>query len=195
MNAEEILAKLKSILPEKRFRHTLGVTDTALKLARIYSADKERVFLASLLHDCAKHMTDEEMIEFLNKRNIEADPVMKAIGGNVLHALVARYLAQEEYGIEDPEILSAIECHTLGKVGMTLTEKIVFISDYIEPGRKFEGVEVLQKLAPKNLDEAVVAAIRSTLMYLLSENRLIHPRLLETRNDFLIKKASEEKEM
>jgi HD superfamily phosphohydrolase YqeK len=78
---------------------------------------------------------------------------------------------------------------------MTLTEKIVFISDYIEPGRKFEGVEVLQKLAPKNLDEAVVAAIRSTLMYLLSENRLIHPRLLETRNDFLIKKASEEKEM
>jgi putative nucleotidyltransferase with HDIG domain len=81
MNAEEILAKLKSILPEKRFRHTLGVTDTALKLARIYSADKERVFLASLLHDCAKHMTDEEMIEFLNKRNIEADPVMKAIGG------------------------------------------------------------------------------------------------------------------
>ena len=181
----EIIKELKNLLPAKRFRHSIGVMETAEKLAKIYKADKERACLAGLLHDCSKYMTGNEMIRFLKDRGIDSDADSIASGSGLLHAEVSMFLASENYGVNDPEILSAILCHTLGKEDMSLIDKIIFISDYIEPERDFGSVDKLRKSARKNLDRAIIEAINSTLIHLTKENKIIHPKLLVTRNAIL----------
>lgn len=188
MDEQEISEKLKQILPEKRFHHSMQVMETAQRLAGRYGGDRTKIRLAALLHDCSRYMTGEEMILFLQARSADMDPISKEAAVNLLHARVSMYLAMEEYQINDPDILSAIDCHTLGKYCMSLTDKIIFISDYIEPGRDFTGVDRLRELAESDLDMAIVEAVNSTLIHLLNENRLIHPMLLDARNGILARR-------
>ncbi|HBN86325.1 MAG TPA: phosphohydrolase [Clostridiales bacterium] len=189
MNEQEIIRKLKQLLPEKRFRHTIGVAEAAQQMAERLNADTRKVRIAALLHDCSRYMTGEEMVVFLSSRSMDMDELSVVSGTSLLHASVSAVLAKEEYGIDDPDILSAVECHTLGKKDMNLMDKIIFVSDYIEPGRDFEGVEALRNLVITDLDQAVIQSVNSTVRHLLNENRLIHPKLLDIRNGILYEKT------
>ena len=85
----------------------------------------------------------------------------------LLHAKLGAYLAEEKYGIKDPEILSAITYHTTGKPEMSVLEKIVYIADYIEPGRfKAPNLAKIRKLAFQDLDECMYEILKDTLIYL-----------------------------
>lgn len=190
MREQDIIEKIKDLLSEKRFRHTMGVAETAQQLAKRWNESVPKVRTAALLHDCARFMNTAEMVRFLEARSVKPDDLTIMAGASLLHAMVSKYLANEVYDIEDSDILSAIECHTMGKPDMSLLDKILFVSDYIEPGRDFEGVQVLRDLSMKDLDQTVVECVNSTVKYVLSENRLLHPKLLDCRNEILMKKMA-----
>lgn len=162
----ELQEKLKSKLTEKRFNHTLGVRYTAAALAMRYGVDIEAASYAGLLHDCAKCMTDEELVKKCKKNHIDCTEV-ELRNGFLLHAKLGAYYAEEKYGIQDEEIISAIRYHTTGKPGMSILETIVFTADYIEPGRKpLAHLDDIRKMAFVDLDEAVYQILYHTLEYL-----------------------------
>ncbi len=54
------------------------------------------------------------------------------------HGLVGADIVQRELAIDDEEILQAIRVHTTGAAKMSLLDKIIYVADYIEPGRDFQ---------------------------------------------------------
>ncbi len=169
-NIYKMQKKLKKYIDEARYVHTLGVMYTAASLAMCHGADIERAQVAGLLHDSAKCIPNSKKLKLCRQNNIGVSEAERK-APYLLHAKLGAYIAREKYHIEDPEILSAIECHTTGKPDMTLLEKIIFISDYIEPLRsKAENLAEVRRLAFQDLDKAVYITMRDTLQYLKREN-------------------------
>ena len=184
MNYEGIKLKVESRLTPKRFKHVLGVVEAAKKLGKIYDESIEKVQLGAILHDYAKNMKIEELLEVATKNNIQLDEI-EIESSELIHGKVGAFLVKNDLKIEDEDILNAIENHTMGRKNMSKLEKIICLADYIEPGRAFPGVEKLRKLAGKDLDKALLKALDNTIKYLIEEGQVIHPRTLETRNYLL----------
>lgn len=165
-NIPKMKKTLKKYLDAGRFEHTEGVMYTAAALAMRYGEDIEKAQVAGLLHDCAKCMPDAKKVKICQKNGI---PMTEAEQKSpfLLHAKVGAYIAQTKYGIEDTEILEAIECHTTGKPAMSQLDKIIFIADYIEPMRtKAPNLADVRKLAFKDIDLALFKILSDTLAYL-----------------------------
>lgn len=175
-----IRKSLKKLLKKERYEHTLGVMYTAASLAMCHGADMEAAMLAGLLHDCGKYGTGKEQIARCREYDIpltESELQMPAL----VHAKLGAYLAEHEYGITEKEVLSAICFHTTGKADMTLLEKIIYIADYIEPGRKeIPGLLAVRTAAFQNLDEAVALSAKGTMDYLTAAGNPIDPLTIET---------------
>jgi conserved hypothetical protein TIGR00488 len=192
LSLEEMRRKLSCELSEKRFVHSVNVADTAVKMAEHYGADKDRVYIAGLLHDCGKSYRGDAAREFAEKIGYKPDEIERLQPG-LLHGIIGEYLAREEYGITDAEILSAIRWHTTGRPGMSVLEKIIYIADYIEPGRNFAGVEKMREEAFRNLDRCIVICADSTIRYVLENGYLLHAKTVETRNHSLMAVMAAEK--
>lgn len=153
-------------LDPKRFEHTLGVTYIAAALAMCYDESIINAQIAGMLHDCAKCLSDKKRLSICEKHNISMTEIERR-NPFLLHAKVGSFLAMDEYGVTDPDIINAILNHTTGRPGMSTLEKIIFIADYIEPGRdRAPNLSAIRKLAFENLDEALVCILRDTLEYL-----------------------------
>ena len=168
-DVRKLTKAMEETLSGKRFQHTLGVAYTAAAMAMKYEVDVKKALIAGLLHDCAKCMSDEKLLKLSEKENIEVTDVERR-NPYLLHAKVGAMLASKEYGIDDEEILDAITYHTTGRPGMTDLDKIVFVADYIEPGRdKAPNLAKVRKLAFEDLDGAVRRILKDTLKYLEGE--------------------------
>ncbi|MBE5939862.1 MAG: HD domain-containing protein [Lachnospiraceae bacterium] len=180
MELHEIKEKLKESLSKSRYEHTLGVANTATCLAMRYEYDLEKAYLAGLLHDCAKATPDKDKLRECRENNIPITRQEELLP-HLLHAKLGEFKAKNEYGIDDPEILNAIKFHTTGRVNMSLLEKIIFVADYIEPGRdKAANLTFLRKIAFVNLDETIYHICKDTIYYLNSLNSIIDVKTLET---------------
>ncbi len=174
-NLVKLQKKVKKELDADRYQHTLGVMYTASALAMCYEADIERAEVAGLLHDCAKCIPNDRKIRMCKERGIEITKV-ELNSPYLLHSKLGAYLAKEKYGVEDPEILSAIQWHTTGHPNMTTLEKIIFVADYIEPMRfKAQNLPQVRKLAFHDLNLTVCQILEDTLHYLDSGNGEIDP--------------------
>ena len=179
---EEIKYSLQNRLSARRYEHTLGVEYTCCALAIRYGADMEQARLAGLLHDCAKHYSGERLLKKCEEYKLPVSEYEKAFP-ELLHAKVGAYLAKEKYGIEDEEILRAIDCHTTGKPDMTLLEKILYIADYMEPNRdRAPGLKEIRTLAFTDLDACLLRILSGTLHYLKSRGSIIDPQTEATYN-------------
>jgi predicted HD superfamily hydrolase involved in NAD metabolism len=185
MNELELMELIKAELSEERYQHSIGAMESAAQLAVKNGVDVQKARVAALLHDCAKELSLYDMLYKAHKYKVAIDEA--SMWETVLiHGPLGAKIAEHEYCIKDKEILEAIECHTTGKKNMTRLDKIVYISDYIEPYRDFEGVSELRRMAMEDLDSAVRFALDFTISDLLNTGRLIHPRTLEARNYMLI---------
>ena len=168
-DVRKLTKAMEETLSGKRFQHTLGVAYTAAAMAMKYEVDVKKALIAGLLHDCAKCMSDEKLLKLSEKENIEVTDVERR-NPYLLHAKVGAMLASKEYDIDDEEILDAITYHTTGRPGMTDLDKIVFVADYIEPGRdKAPNLAKVRRLAFEDLDGAVRRILKDTLKYLEEE--------------------------
>lgn len=162
----KIAKQLKKELDKERFRHTEGVMYTAASLAMAHDVDLFSAQTAGLLHDCAKCIPNKKKLEMCRKYQIPMTG-FEAENPFLLHAKLGAYLAKAKYRVEDPEILSAIACHTTGKPDMTRLEQILYIADYIEPGRsKASNLPEIRKLAFQDLDECMYRILQDTVKYL-----------------------------
>lgn len=173
MKREKMVYKLKKALDAQRFAHTLGVEQTAREMARIFGEDEEKAALAGLLHDCAKCMPLSQMVKAA--RSVPLDPVMKESKA-LMHAVAGMCIAESVYGVKDQDVLGAIRWHTTGRASMTALEKIIYLADMIEPGRKpFPGIEELRALCHEDLDKAMHLALRMSLEHVQAQGKTLHP--------------------
>ncbi|MCC8160389.1 MAG: bis(5'-nucleosyl)-tetraphosphatase (symmetrical) YqeK [Oscillospiraceae bacterium] len=176
--------KLKKALSPKRYAHSLGVADEAKRLALKYGADEEKAYTAGLLHDCAKGYSIEEQIELCERLNVLLDDAALQCPP-VIHGFLGSVIAKTEYGINDEEILSAIKYHTVGRAGMSLLEKIVYIADMTEVNRDFDGVENLRETLERGLNEALMLSVEQQLKLQTKRRGVIHPNIIYMWNDLL----------
>lgn len=159
----DIVTKLKAALDRARFEHSLRVEKMAVRLARNWGVSVKLASQAALLHDCAK----------------QGDQ------GALTHAAESARLARRRYGVGNSSVLKAIRRHTLGSPRMTKLEKIIYLSDKLELGRKYPGVKSLRLLAFKDLDRAVGQSADWTLQYLLTRGHVVDKRTVRTRDYYL----------
>lgn len=183
MEREEALKIVKEQLTEHRYQHTLGVMETAIHLAGKYGADKKKAELAAIFHDYAKFRPKDEMKEIIVSQGLPKE--LLEFNSELWHAPVGAYLAEKEAGITDSEVLDAIRYHTSGRPGMTLLEKIIYLADYIEPGRQFPGVDEVREMAKESLDQALIKAVQNTIMFLMKKNQAVYPDSFHTYNDLV----------
>jgi predicted HD superfamily hydrolase involved in NAD metabolism len=186
---QRIDESLRVQIKKSRYRHTQGVLESATELAVRYGADQQKTAVAALLHDYAKDYSREELLLLAARYQLDIDDLMKH-AFQLLHGIVAAAIARHEYQIDDPDILLAIENHTTGRRDMGIIEKIIYLSDFIEPGRHYPGVEELRALAKEDLDKAVFKALNNTMIYVLTTGKLLHPKTLEARNQMLLLDAT-----
>jgi predicted HD superfamily hydrolase involved in NAD metabolism len=177
---------LKERLSKNRYNHSLNVMETAAELAKFWGADVEKCKLAGLVHDCGKLKDKNKIIEHCKTYNVELTDEEKN-NPNVIHAFLGEKLAEVLYGIDDPEILEAIRYHTTGEKNMTLISKIIFLADYIEPGRNGMHFEDVKKEAYKNIDKAMLKAYDYNIEKLLRLGEVIHTSTIRGRNDIVIR--------
>ncbi|MEG6585747.1 bis(5'-nucleosyl)-tetraphosphatase (symmetrical) YqeK [Dendrosporobacter sp. 1207_IL3150] len=184
MNFDQAMKKLAENLSEKRFRHSINVSNTAENLALVYGCNSEQAKLAGLLHDCARELTSNRLLSTAEAFGILVGDI-ELSQPVLLHAPIGAKLAMAEYAVTDPEIVQAITMHTTGGSNMSTLDKILFIADIIEPGRDFPGVDTLRTLAEENLDKALLAAYNQSIKFLVDRNSIIHPDTIAGRNELL----------
>jgi predicted HD superfamily hydrolase involved in NAD metabolism len=180
---EAIRAWVKQRVGKDRFSHILGVENAAVDLGRRYQLNVLHLRVAALFHDSAKEMSRSEMRSLFRRGPFLLDPEEMKLPA-LWHPHAGANLAYHHWGCRNREILDAVRCHTLGRPGMGKLAQAVFVADYIEKGRRFPGLSEARKAARTSLAEGVKTKASQTLAFLLATQRKIHPRLVETWNDF-----------
>lgn len=179
LNYQQAEEMVRKELSHKRYTHTVNVKNMAVALAKKYGADPEKAALAAILHDSVKERSKAELLRILDENAIMAKDA-KNSPPPVWHGPCAAILAKTEWGIEDDEICDAIWCHTTGRPGMTKMDKILYISDMISAERDYPEVEELRALAQKDLDEAVLTAVRYNVRWIRQVGKPVDPMSLKT---------------
>ncbi len=183
---DKVENKLINSIGDERYLHSIRVMEEAIKLANIFNCDERKAAIAGILHDCGKFKNEDELLKnAYNFDIIQRDAYSTNFA--LIHGALGAEIARRELNIEDRDILNAIQYHTTGRENMTLLEKIIYISDYIEPDRNFPGVDEIRKLAYENLDLALLKAMDKTIKYIIDKGYYIHPYTIDARN-YLINK-------
>jgi predicted HD superfamily hydrolase involved in NAD metabolism len=181
MDEKLLAARLKAELKPARWDHTRGVLRTAERLAERHGVDPARARVAALLHDCGKALEREALKKLLKESG--ADAHEKALPA-LWHAPVGAWRARHVYGCRDAEILAAVRFHSTGAPGQSPLQKLLFVADYIEPGRPaWAELPALRALARRDLGAAWGQVLKFKLIDLLGRERPLHPRSLAAYHD------------
>ena len=178
--SEQIKADLYAQKP-RRINHIEGVYECALELRDTHFPEltDEKIAEAAYMHDFTKEWSAEKQLELMAKYGVKPDA--EGLAEKLFHARTAALLAKHIYNLSD-DVCSAIYYHTTGRAHMTLLEKIIYIADYIEPNRDFEGVEELRRLAYEDLDRALLLGVETTIQEMWDRRLPIHTNTLRARD-------------
>ncbi|MCC8123311.1 MAG: nicotinate (nicotinamide) nucleotide adenylyltransferase [Oscillospiraceae bacterium] len=179
LSLPDLRACAYSMMRAKRTAHVKGTEETAVKLAVRWGADTEQAARAAILHDCTKYDDRETQLYLCEKYGIVLDEVERK-EEKLLHAKTGAAVARDLFGVSD-EAYSAIFWHTTAKADMTTLEKILYVADYMEPNRAFDGVEELRRLAFTDLDAAVLRGCEMSVEEMAERGRVIHPKTLQAK--------------
>ena len=173
LSNEQLEQVVISLLKPNRVAHVLGCRDTAVVLAKHWGADAQDALRAGLLHDITKALSTPLQLELCRIYGVSLSE-FSSRNPKTLHALTGALVAERIFG-ENQAVVAAIASHTTGKAAMTTLEKIIYVADYMEPNRNFEGVEALRQLAVTDLDGALKMGLEMTLAILQQEGREVSP--------------------
>ena len=165
---------VRQTLSPKRFQHTMNVKNLAVRMAQHYGVDTEKAAFAAILHDSAKELPRTELLQIMQDNAI----IKKGTQNRpepVWHGICAAILAKTQWNVQDGEILSAIACHTTGKENMSKLDKILFLADMTSAERDYPGVEELRSLEMRNLDKAMIQALKMTISFVEQKNAIADP--------------------
>lgn len=177
--------EMKKELKPSRYVHTLGVAHQAYSMAIRWNYPAITAMVAGMLHDCAKCISDEKRINICEKNNIPITEIEYKYP-HLLHGKVGAYYAKDKYRILDPQIAHAIAVHTTGCPGMNLLDKIIFVADYIEPGRdKQPRLDMIRAMSYTDLDKCVYMILEDTVNYLNESPDMVDPTTIDTFEYYL----------
>lgn len=167
----DFLPRLRHMMNPRRFRHTLGVRKEAVRLSSLHGLPIQKAALAGLLHDCAKGMPVPVMAKIAEENGLMADTSLLSSGA-MMHGPVGAYLAKEQFGVRDEEVLDAIRSHTVGRPGMTPLEMCIFVADATEENREdYDGLKEIRALSEYSLAAAAARSLQLTEEYLEKSGR------------------------
>ena len=173
-------SEMKNELKPSRYVHTLGVANMAYALAVKWNYPPVTAQVAGLLHDCAKCISDEKRLSVCEKNNIPITDIERKYP-HLLHGKVGAYYCKSKYDIFDQQIAHAISVHTTGCPNMNLLDKIIFVADYIEPGRdKQPRLDVIRGAAFTDLDLCVYLILEDSVNYLNENPDMVDPTTIDT---------------
>ena len=179
LNIPELRACSYSMVMEKRVRHIRGTEEEAVRLAQRWGADEDQARRAGILHDCTKYLEREEQLALCEQYGVELDE-LERVAVKLLHSKTGACIARHVFG-EPDEVFDAIFWHTTAKENMTTLEKILYVADYMEPNRSFDGVERLRELAYSNLDAALLLGVETTIQEMRDRNLSVHSSTLRAQ--------------
>ncbi|ACB00469.1 MULTISPECIES: bis(5'-nucleosyl)-tetraphosphatase (symmetrical) YqeK [Cyanophyceae] len=178
----QVISWLQDNVSRDRLEHILGVEQMAQALAQRHGTDPDQAAQAGLLHDLAKFFPPPKLLQIARQHGLEIDSICAHVP-HLLHADVSAIVARTEFGIQDAQILQAIANHTLGHPGMDQLSCIIFVADALEPNRgDGKKLQKLRQLSEKNLYRAVSGVCDYMLKHLIKQHKIIHPRMILTRN-------------
>lgn len=180
MTRDQLIESLRKALSPNRFQHVLRVEQTAIRLAEDNQVSIEKASVAGLVHDYAKQRSDEDFISEIKRKHL--DPELLQYGNAIWHGIVGAEFIKDELQIDDEDILNAVRHHTTGAAVMSKLEQVIYMADYIEPGRNFAGVEKARQLTHVSLSRGVAYQTKQTLQYLISQDQPVYPKTIETYN-------------
>ena len=179
LDIPELRACSYSMVMQKRVRHIRGTEEEAVRLARRWGADEDMARRAGILHDCTKYRTGEEHIAICEQYGVPLDDLERT-APKLLHSKTGACIARHVFG-EPDEVFHAIFWHTTAKENMTTLEKILYVADYMEPNRDFDGVERLRQLAYSDLDAALLLGVETTIQEMKDRRLLVHQSTLRAQ--------------
>lgn len=175
----ELRACSYSMVKEKRVKHIRGTEEEAVRLAKRWGADETMARRAGILHDCTKYLELEEQLELCRKYGVELDE-LEQVAVKLLHSKTGACIARDVFG-EPDEVFWAIFWHTTAKADMTTLEKILYVADYMEPNRDFDGVERLRELAYRDLDKALLLGVETTIQEMKDRKLPVHKNTIQAQ--------------
>lgn len=193
MDRENAREMLRNKISEELFCHCQGVEEAAIRLADHYGINAEKASMAGLLHDFGKTLPENTLLYLAAKYEItdyltQQEPAL-------LHAPVGAWLLKHEIGVNDIEVLEAVRLHTTGTENMSLLSKVIYLADFIEPGRSCPGVNKIREIAFTNLDDALLYVVDLTIKYVLDRRKFVHPDSISFRNNIILNLRKKEQEM
>ena len=182
-----IYNQLAKNLSPSRLKHSVGVSRTAEEMAQRFGEDSEKAKIAGLLHDCAREFPKKQLLQLAQEFAIVRHEV-ELCQPILLHAAVGAAIACKDYGISDKDILQAITMHTTGGAAMSKLDIIIYIADYIEPGREYPEVERLREKAKYDLSQTFLGCLNQSILHIIRKGNLIHPGTISDRNEVLMYK-------
>lgn len=181
---DRYLAFLADHIDEKRLIHSKGTAKQAVILAKLHGADEEKAYIAGMLHDVAKGKCEHGLISLARQYSIFADEY-ELLNPELIHGKLGARMVRDHLGIVDEDILNAICWHTTGRANMSLLEKIIYIADLTEPTREFENINLIRESAMKDIDLAMIIALKSVIEFVQSNGYELHPNSREAHEYFI----------
>lgn len=180
LTIDQLRACSYSMVRQKRVAHIGGVEEEAVRLARRWGADETMARCAGILHDCTKYLELEPQLALCRQYGVELDELEhRAV--KLLHSKTGACIAKYVYG-QPQEVYDAIFWHTTAKENMTTLEKILYVADYMEPNRDFEGVERMRQLAYEDLDRCLLLGVETTIQEMKDRRLPVHEKTLMARD-------------
>ena len=180
---EQLDRLLAEHLSQERLGHSRRVADLAGELCVEYGLERQTGELAGLAHDWAREMPEERLRE-LGLRDGAGESPLETAYPVLLHGRAAAEGLREILGIEDRDILEAVACHVTGCPGMGLLAKIVFVADFLEPGREFVPEDVRRELLSMDIDRMTLRVLEEIFAYQRSKHRPIARPALELSEEW-----------
>lgn len=177
---EEVYEDVKNMLSEKRLKHSERVVKRAIEYAKIYNVDIETVKLVAISHDIAKELSEEENKKYIDKYSIELDSIEKS-NNSLLHAKIGACICKEKYGFSI-DMVNSVRYHTTGRENMSILEKIIYLADATEEGRREYAASEYVDLIKKDIDKGMVEISKNVINKLLRNNKLIHLNTIKCYN-------------
>lgn len=181
LNLDDYKNIIREKMGKKRYKHSVSVSEWAVKLALKHGADEKKAAVAGILHDITKEMPEEKQLKLISDSGIKLS-LLESKSNKLWHSISGSIYVQKVLKIDDEEIINAIKYHTTAKENMTLLEKIIFIADFLSDDRKWENTDYFRSLALENLDEALIYGLKITIDGLLKRDRLIADNTFKAYN-------------
>lgn len=191
---ERMSALAKERVSKKRFKHMEGVAQTAEQLARFYGTDPGRARLAGILHDWDKDLDNDQIRDKVHALGIQGEVGEWVVCNmpQVLHGPTAAAELERRFPGIPSEVISAIRKHTIASREMSDLDKIIYIADALEPGRRFDAVRKLRgMMGVASLDELYFEVYRFWIQALVGKGCLLHPDTLMIWNGLAYPRAHE----